>query len=102
VGIGLLDLRGLFRSFLGQLLGRADSVALGLGARMHPQAYYPRHRPITRFAARPAGNVGGMQLSLLLIVIGIILAILVNYGLGLACILIGLVLLIWPRLRTTA
>jgi hypothetical protein len=43
-----------------------------------------------------------MQLSLLLIVIGIILAILVNYGLGLACILIGLVLLIWPRLRTTA
>jgi hypothetical protein len=41
-----------------------------------------------------------MELSLLLIVIGIILAILVNYGLGLACILIGLVLLIWPRLRT--
>jgi hypothetical protein len=39
-----------------------------------------------------------MQLSLLLIVIGIILAILVNYGLGLACILIGLVFLIWPRL----
>jgi hypothetical protein len=43
-----------------------------------------------------------MQLSLLLIVIGIILAVLVNYGLGLACILIGLVLLIWPRLRTTS
>jgi hypothetical protein len=42
-----------------------------------------------------------MQLSLLLIVIGILLAVLVNYGLGLACILIGLVLLIWPRLRTT-
>jgi hypothetical protein len=58
--------------------------------------------PITRFAARGPGNHGGMQLSLLLIVIGIILAILVNYGLGLACILIGLVLLIWPRLRTTA
>ena len=35
-----------------------------------------------------------------LIVIGIILALLVNYALGLACILIGLVLLIWPRLRT--
>jgi hypothetical protein len=42
-----------------------------------------------------------MELSLLLIVIGIILAVLVNYGLGLVCILIGLVLLIWPRLRTT-
>jgi hypothetical protein len=42
-----------------------------------------------------------MELSLLLIVIGIILAILVNYGLGLACILIGLVLLIWPRLRAS-
>jgi hypothetical protein len=43
-----------------------------------------------------------MDLSLLLIVIGIILAVLVNYGLGLACILIGLVLLIWPRLRASA
>jgi hypothetical protein len=41
-----------------------------------------------------------MELSLLLIVIGIILALLVNYAVGLACILIGLVLLIWPRLRT--
>ena len=38
-----------------------------------------------------------MELSLLLIVIGIVLAILVNYALGIACILIGLVLLIWPR-----
>jgi hypothetical protein len=42
-----------------------------------------------------------MQLPLLLIVIGIVLAILVNYGLGLVCILIGLVLLVWPRLRAT-
>ena len=41
-----------------------------------------------------------MELSLLLIVIGIILALLVNYAVGLACTLIGLVLLIWPRLRT--
>jgi hypothetical protein len=38
-----------------------------------------------------------MELSLLLIVIGIVLAILVDYALGIACILIGLVLLIWPR-----
>jgi uncharacterized membrane protein YczE len=37
-----------------------------------------------------------MSLALILIVIGIILAILVHWGLGLACILIGLVLLIWP------
>jgi hypothetical protein len=42
-----------------------------------------------------------MELSLLLIVIGIVLALLVNYAVGLICILIGLVLLIWPRLRTT-
>jgi hypothetical protein len=42
-----------------------------------------------------------MNLALLLIVIGIILAVLVNYGLGIVCILIGLVLLIWPRLRTS-
>lgn len=39
-----------------------------------------------------------MELSLLLIVIGIILAVLVNYALGIVCILIGLVLLVWPRI----
>ena len=39
-----------------------------------------------------------MELSLLLIVIGIALAILVHYGLGILCILVGLVLLIWPRI----
>lgn len=42
-----------------------------------------------------------MELSLLLIVIGIVLAILVNYPLGIACILVGLVLLVWPRIRGT-
>ena len=41
-----------------------------------------------------------MELSLVLIVIGIVLAILVNYAIGVACILIGLVLLIWPRLTS--
>ncbi|MGH2973422.1 MAG: hypothetical protein ACRDLL_00935 [Solirubrobacterales bacterium] len=40
-----------------------------------------------------------MELSLLLIVIGIALAILVSYPLGIVCILIGLVLLVWPLLR---
>ena len=40
-----------------------------------------------------------MELSLLLIVIGIVLALLVHWGLGVACIVIGLVLLIWPRIR---
>jgi hypothetical protein len=39
-----------------------------------------------------------MELSLLLIVIGIVLAVLVHYALGIACILIGLVLLLWPRI----
>jgi hypothetical protein len=39
-----------------------------------------------------------MELSLLLIIIGIVLAILVNYALGILCIVIGLVLLIWPRI----
>lgn len=43
-----------------------------------------------------------MQLPLLLIVIGIIVAVLVHEGLGIACIVIGLVLLIWPRLRTSS
>ncbi len=41
-----------------------------------------------------------MSLALLLIIIGIVLAILVHYGLGIACILIGLVLLIWPRISS--
>ena len=39
-----------------------------------------------------------MELSLLLIVIGIVLAVLVHYALGIALILIGLVLLLWPRI----
>jgi len=39
-----------------------------------------------------------MELSLLLIIIGIVLAILVHYALGIALIVVGLVLLIWPRI----
>ncbi len=39
-----------------------------------------------------------MPLSLLLIVIGIVLAVLVHYALGIALILVGLVMLIWPRI----
>jgi hypothetical protein len=39
-----------------------------------------------------------MSLALLLIIIGIVLAILVHYALGIVCIVIGLVLLIWPRI----
>jgi hypothetical protein len=41
-----------------------------------------------------------MELSLLLIVIGIVLAILVNYALGIVCILVGLVLLVWPYISS--
>lgn len=40
-----------------------------------------------------------MNLSLLLIVLGILLAITVHYGLGLALIVIGIVLLIVPLTR---
>jgi hypothetical protein len=67
-------------------------------------------RPVPPFACdaatvnglpdRLGGIEPGMEFPLLLIVIGIILALLVNYAVGLVCILIGLVLLIWPRLRT--
>jgi len=39
-----------------------------------------------------------MPLALILIIIGIVLALLVNYALGIICIVIGLVLLIWPRI----
>jgi hypothetical protein len=39
-----------------------------------------------------------MGLPLLLIIVGIVLAILVNYALGIVCILVGLALLIVPLL----
>ncbi len=39
-----------------------------------------------------------MELPILLIIIGIVLAILVHYALGILVILIGLFLLIWPRI----
>jgi hypothetical protein len=42
-----------------------------------------------------------MELSLLLIIVGIVLAVLVHYALGIACILVGLVLLIWPRITAS-
>lgn len=41
---------------------------------------------------------GEAEVSLLLIVVGIVLALLVHYALGIACILVGLVLLVLPRL----
>lgn len=41
-----------------------------------------------------------MELSILLIIIGIVLAILVNYILGIVVILLGLGMLLLPRLGT--
>lgn len=40
-----------------------------------------------------------MELSILLVIVGIVLAILVNYILGIVVILIGLAMLLLPRLR---
>jgi len=40
-----------------------------------------------------------MDLPLILIVVGIVLALLVHYALGIVCIAVGLVLLIWPHVR---
>lgn len=40
-----------------------------------------------------------MDLPLLLIVVGIVLAALVHYALGIACILVGLALLIYPHVK---
>jgi hypothetical protein len=39
-----------------------------------------------------------MELPLLLIVIGILVGVLLHGPLGVACVLIGLVLLLWPKL----
>jgi hypothetical protein len=57
--------------------------------------------PSQRFPEGWEGYRSAMNLSLLLIIIGIVLAVLVNYALGIVCILVGLVLLLWPRFRTT-
>jgi hypothetical protein len=43
--------------------------------------------------------MAAMELSILLIIIGIVLALLVSWPLGILCIIIGLVLLVLPRLR---
>ena len=51
-----------------------------------------------RFPDWREGYEWPMSLALLLIVIGIVLAILVHYALGIVLILIGLALLIVPRL----
>jgi hypothetical protein len=49
------------------------------------------------FPPDATGTLRTMSLALLLIIIGIVLAILVHYALGIVCILVGLVLLIWPH-----
>ena len=49
---------------------------------------------------QPSGTPGAMELSILLIIIGIVLAILVNYILGIIVILIGLAMLLLPRLSS--
>jgi hypothetical protein len=54
---------------------------------------------VARFTDLSGGYLRPMPISLLLIVIGIVLAILVNYALGIICIVVGLVLLLLPRLR---
>lgn len=46
---------------------------------------------------RHEGQRGSVELGLLLVIIGIALALLVHYALGILVIIIGLVFLIWPR-----
>lgn len=40
-----------------------------------------------------------MDLGLLLVVIGIVLAVLVSYTIGILCVLVGLALVVIPHLR---
>lgn len=49
-------------------------------------------------ASAPQSQAGSAELELLLIVLGIVLAVLVSYPLGIVCIAVGLVLLVWPRI----
>ena len=86
-------------------MGTRTSVSDGLQGLSPPRStgsgiYRPSDAntdPVS-FPAWEWGYDPRMELSLLLIVIGIVLAIFVNYAIGIACILIGLVLLIWPRI----
>ena len=60
-----------------------------------------RRQPVSEVCRSPGRGISltmRMELPLLLIIIGIVLAVLVHYALGIVCILIGLVLLIWPRI----
>jgi hypothetical protein len=41
-----------------------------------------------------------MELSLLLIILGIIIAVLVDPTIGTLCVVVGLILLVWPRLTS--
>lgn len=38
-------------------------------------------------------------MALVFILVGILVALLIHWGVGLACILIGLLLLIWPEIE---
>lgn len=51
-------------------------------------------------AEQKRGISPDMELPFLLIVLGIILALLVHQNLGIACIVIGLILLIWPGIAS--
>jgi len=42
--------------------------------------------------------MSGMPIALILIIVGIALAVLVHYALGIVVILIGLVMLVWPHI----
>jgi hypothetical protein len=47
---------------------------------------------------RQNGETELMPLSIILIILGIVIAVLVNYAIGILMIVIGLVLMLWPRL----
>src|SRR5215207_11291965 len=97
VGVLLFDLPRLAGGLLGEL--RAVHVAGSSRGGGHPARDTRRARDQPGFRPHPPGYRGGMELSLLLLIIGIVLAVLVSYPLGIICILVGLVLLVWPRLR---
>ncbi len=61
-----------------------------------------QRRTGVRFPPAPPGYLLGMDLSLILIVLGIIVAFLVSDALGILMIVIGLVLLVWPRITARA
>ena len=76
------------------IIGSSPSRPDGVQGRLHRRAA----DGCRSFAECNVGYMSGMPIALILIIVGIALAVLVHYALGIVVILIGLVMLLWPHI----